>query len=95
MLQYTIQRAVEQREDQPSQLQPLHNQYPPPQHGLSQLSQLSQNSITHAPMQSLFWNTPNPAVLSQRLAQVSNMMLSQGSHVPTQQLGFDFIGGHL
>ena len=89
MLQYTTNRPMV-HEEPPSQFQTLQSQQP-----LSHLSQLSQNPID--PLQSLFWNTMNPApsILDQRLAQVSNLMLSQSSQGPPQPTRFDFIGGHL
>jgi hypothetical protein len=65
---------------------------------ISHLSQHSQNFIPHDPLQqALFWNNMNraPVILDQRLAQVSNLMLSQGSQLPPQPTGFDFVGGHL
>jgi hypothetical protein len=91
MLQYTTNRQMV-HEEPPSQFQTLQSQQP-----LSHLSQLSQKPIPHDPLQSLFWNTMNPApsILDQRLAQVSNLMLSQSSQGPPQPTRFDFIGGHL
>jgi hypothetical protein len=67
------------------------------------LSQQSQNSTTHNPIQALFWNrmnsNPMQSSLDQRLAHVSNLMLSQGSQAGTQAASqpnvFDFRGGHL
>jgi hypothetical protein len=56
-----------------------------------QLSQLSQSSMTHDPLQSLLWNRMNDP----RFNQVSNLMFSQGSHLPTPPNVFDFRGGHL
>jgi hypothetical protein len=47
-----------------------------------QLSQLSQNSAAHNPMQPLFWNR-------------MNVMYPSGTQMPTQPNVFDMFGGHL
>ena len=93
MLQFTNHRQMV-HEEPSSQLRALQGQQPLSQ--LSQLSQRSQNTIPYDPLQSLFWNNMNraPSILDQRLAQVSNLMLSQGSQVPPQATRFDFCGGH-
>jgi hypothetical protein len=105
MLQYTSHRPMVQ-DEAASQLPTLQVQQPFGQRSqlsqhsqnISHLSQHSQNFIPHDPLQqALFWNNMNraPVILDQRLAQVSNLMLSQGSQLPPQPTGFDFVGGHL
>ena len=63
------------------------------------LSQLSQSSMTHDPMSSLFWNRinsiPMQGSLDVRSAYVSNLMYSQGSQGLNPPNFLDFQGGHL